>query len=325
MGFPIAAVALPGSNNVQVFVGGETPAITLSQTGTSSTNGLDSTWSGATPFAMSTTSDATTYSCIAACQNHNGQANLWATPQMGHTLMTRQKASAAAQWSTPSPFSPQPSGVISAIAAGKSVPGRIQLFAALENGAAGHSTMITTWEKEENSGVYYDWSAMEGAPDLALLPAITCVNAPDGRLQLLATNSQGVVVRSWKSGKEANAPWTKWQIASVNTTGVDATSMAGGIDSSGVVYIWGCANNPSAIVLGGETSAPSESISWRFPFFSQGTNFGIPYNVASARLSSGHLIVFLVAAVSGNPEKFALYGILDDGTPSGWVHIADVH
>jgi hypothetical protein len=149
MGFPIAAVALPGSNHVQVFVGGETHAITLTQTGTSSTNGLDSAWSGATPFAMSTT-NATDYSCIAACQDHNGQANLWAMPTIGHTLMMRQKASAAAQWSTPTPFSPQPSGTISAIAAGRSVPGRIQLFAAVENAVAGHSTMITTWEKEEN-------------------------------------------------------------------------------------------------------------------------------------------------------------------------------
>jgi hypothetical protein len=319
MGFPIAAVAVPGSNYVEVFVGGGSHAITLTQTGTSSTNGLDSAWSGATPFAMSTATDATDYNCIAACQDQNGQANLWAMPTIGHTLMMRRKASAAAQWSTPTPFSPQPSGSISAIAAGKSVPGRIQLFAALENAAAGHSTMITTWEKEENSGIYYDWSAMEGAPDLALLPAITCVNAPDGRLQLLATSSQGNAVTCWKSGKEANASWTKWQLAG---SAIDATSMAGGIDSSGLVQIWGCA---SGVVLGGEASPPSENITWRYITLSEGANLGTPYNVASVRLSSGHLIVFLAAEVYNNPDKFALYGTLDAGGAAGWVHLADLN
>jgi hypothetical protein len=130
---------------------------------------------------------------------------------------------------------------------------------------------------------------------------------------------------SWKSGKEGDAPWTKWRLASINASGIDATSLAGGIDSSGLVYIWGCIINPSAVVLGGEPSPPSESISWRTIFLSQGANFGIPYNVAAARLSSGHLIVFLVAAVFNNPDKFALYATLDDGTATGWVHLANLN
>ena len=327
MGFPVAAVTLPGSNYVQVFVGGgSSQAVTLTQTGLSSTDGLDSAWSGPSSFAMSTEAGAADYTCIAACQDHNGQANLWAMPTIGHTLMTRQKASATAQWSAPTPFNPQPpvgsSGPISVIAAGKSIPGRIQLFAALPDEAAGHCTMITTWETEENSGVYYDWTPMEGAPDLALQPAITCVNAPDGRLQLWATSSQGNLMTCWKSGQEKNAPWTTWEQAGA---GIKATSAAGGVDSSGLVQMWACASGDPDVMTGTVASSPSQNITWSNLFLASGAEVGTPYNVAAGHLSSGHLIVFLAAGVYNSPDKYALYATLDNGGLAGWVQLANLN
>ena len=320
MGFPIAAVTLPGSNNVQVFVGGISPAVTLSQTGSSSTNGLDSAWSGTSPFAMSTQSGQTDYGCIAACEDHNGQANLWAMPTVGHTLMTCRKTSSSAQWSQPTAFNPQPPGssVFSALAAGKSDPGRIQLFAAVTGG--GSSSLITTWETEENSGVYYDWIPMEGAPTLAALPAVACVNAPGGRLQLLATNSQGNLMTCWKSKPEKDAPWTAWQKAG---QGPAANSAAGGITSSGPIQMWAASESPE--ILSAEiASPPSANIAWANAFLSQGAVIGQPYSVATARLGSGHLIAFLAAGVTNHPGKYALYATLDTGSP-GWVHLANLN
>jgi hypothetical protein len=178
--------------------------------------------------------------------------------------------------------------------------------------------MITTWETEEDSGVYYDWIPMEGAPDLAPQPAITCVNAPDGILQLWATSSQGNLMTCWKSGPEENAPWTEWQQAGADTA---ATSAAGGVDSSGLVRMWGCA---SGLITGTVASPPSDNIAWSYIVLGSGAEVGTPYAVAAGHLSSGHLIVFLAAEVYDKPDKYALYATLDDGT-AGWVLLADLN
>lgn len=326
MGFPIAAVTLPGNGDTQVFVGGTVRgALTLTQTGGSSTDGLDSAWSGSTPFSMSTQSNVNDYNCIAACADNDGRANLWALPTVGSTFTARQKASASAQWSQPSAFSPQPpstsaSGPIRQIAAGKSVPGRIQLFAALPNQAAGNCTMVTTWETEENSGVYYDWIPMEGAPTLSLFPAIACVNTPDGLLQLWATNAQGELTTTWKSGREINAPWGAWQ-----QTGVKASCITGGVDSSGQVDMWACDGQGSTVLFGYVTSPPSATVSWRNLEIATGAEVGTIYNLAAHRLSSGHLIVFAAAAQYNKPDSYELYATLSgQNETSAWVALASL-
>lgn len=319
----MTAVRLPGSDHLQVFVGGVTnAAVTLTQTGIaplSETQPLGSTWSSASPFPMSAQTGATDYTCVASCQDESGKANLWAMPNLGNTLETRAKSSASASWSQPAAFNPQPSssdGVIRAITAGKSVPGRIQLFAALPDKAAGSSALITTWETEENSGNYNDWEPMEGAPPLALIgPCLTCHNLPDGRLQLWAVAAEGDLMSCWKSGSERGAPWTSWVVV---TVGARFVSMAGGVDADGYVELWACSSG-GTIVNAIQASSPSDQVNWTDSVYAANPGPLTPYALAAAKLTSGNLQVFVTGRMPNTNADTGLYaqGVAENGG-YGW-------
>ncbi len=122
------------------------------------------------------------------------------------------KVSGNATWSNGELFAPQPSltsgNPVNAIAAGKSVPGRIQLFAAIPDRAAGTAQLVTCWQEKPNEESFFAWESMAGAPTLgSTVPVVAAHNLPDGRLQLWAYSSSNELFTCWKSGNEQSAPY----------------------------------------------------------------------------------------------------------------------
>ena len=122
------------------------------------------------------------------------------------------KVSGNVNWSNGELFAPQPSltsgNPVNAIAAGKSVPGRIQLFAAIPDRAAGTAQLVTCWQEKPNEESFFAWESMAGAPTLgSTVPVVAAHNLPDGRLQLWAYSSSNELFTCWKSGNEQSAPY----------------------------------------------------------------------------------------------------------------------
>jgi len=278
MSLALTPVTLP-SGELQLFVGGLTSGgVSLWQTGSDL-----AVWTAPTP----------------ACTNENGLPQVWGVLTVSPgTLNTRFKQSGSSSWTTGEPFNPQPAITpghpINAIAAGKSIPGRIQLFAALPNPAAGQASLMTTWQVNANEQSFYAWSAMDGAPVLGENnPVIGATNVPDGRLQLWALSSSNQLQTCWKSGREENAPWTAW--TPVSSQPGTIFSIAGGVRPDGHLELWCVAEGGLLINATQESSPSATGLSWA------DVNANLPagvtrvYSVAVANLSGSRLQVFILA------------------------------
>jgi hypothetical protein len=221
---PLAGVKLP-SGHIQLFIGSMmSGGVTVWQTGNSWTTTAQS------PFPLST--ESSDFSCIAACQHQNGSPQVWGVlGDSPRTLNTRYKLHGSTSWTEGEAFSRQPTITpghpVNAIVAGLSASGKIQLFAAVPNPAAGNSTLMTCWQTTPNTQSFCAWESMAGAPALDLTNPIICVyNLADGRLQLWANSSSQELFTCWKESTEPASPWTAW--AQVGGVGV-WYSLVGGV------------------------------------------------------------------------------------------------
>jgi hypothetical protein len=141
------------------------------------------------------------------------------------------------------------------LAAGKSVPGRIQLFAICGDASAEvnepSGVLWTCWQDDADQPAYNPWEAMP-SPNNRPIVAIGAHNVPNGRLQLwVITGNNFQLMTQWKEARERNAPWSGWVAATTQPHTVLAvgsgyggslddvpSGVVGGIRQDGDVQIW---------------------------------------------------------------------------------------
>jgi hypothetical protein len=238
----IAVVKLPVAR-FQVFLGG------LPQGGVSlwGYGGASSeAWTAPSAFRLTTDDDETDsdFDCVAACNHENGSPQVWGVPtERPDTLNTRYKNPGESAWTHPEAIiQPEIEYAVNGIAAGYlATEGKIQLFACIPDTTAGHSTLVTSWQKEPNSQSFTDWKPMVGAPELSPeSPFVTTSLSPDGRLQVWAASATELFT-TWKSTTRPGASWIQpWASA-----GPAPTQLTIGVLEPNVGGVW-------ATGLGGE-------------------------------------------------------------------------
>ena len=318
----LAVVNLPGSDNLQLFVGGyPSGSITLSQTGSG-----PGSWTAASLFPLSGTS-ASDFDCIGACQNENGMPQVWGPPTVGTHgwVYTRYRELGATTWTQPALLSATPIGNV--IAAGLSAPGRVQLFANQpEIGGSSNDAgkLITCWQSVPNQQSFNAWSAMAGAPTPGnATGALAVHNLPDKRLQLWCCTSSNQLFTCWKESTKENVPWSTWTAASLQPGKV--LSAAGGVRADGRVEVW-CLLEGGSLVTSIQSSWPSASVSSWEPV-SLPAGVGPVYAVAVGKLSDTRLQIFILAANTHANDAVDLYTCWQSSTAasaawSAWTQLA---
>jgi len=91
---------------------------------------------------------------------------------------------------------------VTALAAGQLPDGRVQLFAAANNG------VYTCWQRRSPSA---DWTAWSVAHSFsAPITSLTVAPVSDGRLQLWAVDASGNLYTTWKITRQPGSQWTAW-------------------------------------------------------------------------------------------------------------------
>jgi hypothetical protein len=340
----LSVIQLP-TGGLQLFYGGQTMWQTEAGTNPGAFNVLE-------PFG------GPGFSVLGACADLNSLPVVWGTA--GGLLQVTQKDSinAGAPWTAASAFASQfalaPGAACLDFAAGRSVPGRIQLFAVcgVDNDDVNvpSGALQTCWQDDANEPGYNAFEAMLPTPGPGNpLISIDAQNVSDGRLQLwaLATTPGGYqqLWTQWKLGRERNTGWSGWTPATTQPStafgaGNFASSVVGGLRQDGQSQIWctvGTGTPDLVTSIQPAASTPSTVIAnwdlWTPP--DDGYEWVAILELASGKPSNGSLQLFAVVLTfdaQGNggtgSQPTCIYTCWEDGgTATGytaWTQVADL-